>query len=92
MELMRKLLLILLTLPKSSRIDALGSVDKYELIVTTSAESFTYVIERENLYKLEKNLAKENSLCFIFHGKDEVFKTYIYEQVKHQQYSTKRYL
>lgn len=63
-------------------IDALGSVDKYELIVTTSAESFTYVIERENLYKLGNNLAKENSLCFIFHGKDEVFKTYIYEQVK----------
>ena len=63
-------------------IDALGSFDKYELIVTTSAESFTYVIERENLYKLGNNLAKENSLCFIFHGKDEVFKTYIYEQVK----------
>ena len=67
---------------KFQEIDALGSVDKYELIVTTSAESFTYVIERENLYKLENNLAKENSLCFIFHGKDEVFKTYIYEQVK----------
>lgn len=50
---------------KFQEIDALGSVDKYELIVTTSAESFTYVIERETCTSLKIILLKK-ILCALF--------------------------
>ena len=63
-------------------IEAGGIENGFRITITTADKSFFYVIKKEELYDLGSQLIADHPECFVFPGRGEDFKTYIWLRVK----------
>lgn len=63
-------------------IESRGIKNEYKLKITTRNRSFTCIVEKKDLYKLSRLLVAEHPDCYVFPGREEDFKTYIWLQVE----------